>query len=266
MEINCKNCNTNFFGNFCYNCGQSAKTKRLDFHSIWHDLQHGVFHFDNGIFYTVVELFTRPGHTIREYLEGKRVKHFKPFSLVVLLATIYALLHHYLNIGMIEETRDAISMRTFGFQYNLNLNYGPDSTPLAQSIRSFIDSHFALLQIVSLPFFAGASRLALRKVGYTYFEHLVINAFMRGQALIIAIILLPFLYFGLINRELHSGILQLLQLVLVFWTFLLLFNGRKKWWIVKKSLLGIVFLVLEILGIVLLCVLFLLIAGLFGSE
>jgi hypothetical protein len=91
-----------------------------------------------------------------------------------------------------------------------------------------------LLQIVSLPFFAGALRLSFRKAGYTYFEHLVINAFMRGQALILASILLPFLYFGWINRELHSGILQLLQLVFVFWTFLQLFNSRKKWWIVKK--------------------------------
>jgi len=119
-----------------------------------------------------------------------------------------------------------------------------------------------LLQIVSLPFFAGALRLAFRKAGYTYFEHLVINAFMRGQALILASILLPFLYFGWINRELHSGILQLLQLIFVFWTFLQLFNSRKKWWIVKKSLLGIVFLVLEILALVLLFILFLLIAGL----
>ncbi len=262
MEINCKNCNTNFIGNFCYNCGQPANTKRLDFHSIWHDLQHGLLHFDKGIFYTIKQLFTKPGHTIREYLEGKRVKHFKPFSLVVLLATIYALLYHYLNIGMIEETRDAISMRTFGIQYNLNITYGTDRTPLAQTIRGFIDSNFALIQIVSLPFFAGASRLAFRKEGYTYFEHLVINAFIRGQALILASILLPFLYFGWINRELHSGILQLLQLVFVFWTFLQLFNSRKKWWIVKKSLLGIVFLVLEILALVLLFVLFLLIAGL----
>jgi hypothetical protein len=91
----CKNCNHTFEGNYCNNCGQAANTHKLTMHFIWHDLQHGLFHFDNGIFYTIKQLVTRPGHTIREFINGKRVRHFKPLTLVVLLATLYGFLYHY---------------------------------------------------------------------------------------------------------------------------------------------------------------------------
>ena len=92
----CKNCNNKYEGNFCNECGQAKDTHRLNMHHIWHDLQHGLLHFDNGIFYTLKQLIIRPGHTIREYLDGKRVKHFKPASFVVILATIYGLISHFL--------------------------------------------------------------------------------------------------------------------------------------------------------------------------
>ena len=92
MTTTCKNCNHNFKGNFCNNCGQTANTHEINFTSIFHEIQHGIFHIDKGILYTSKELFRRPGHTIREYLNGKRVKHFKPFAYIFILSTIYALL------------------------------------------------------------------------------------------------------------------------------------------------------------------------------
>ena len=69
----------------------------MNFHSLWHDIQHGLFHFDNGVLYTAKQLFTRPGNSIREYIDGKRVRHFKPISLVILLATVYGFLYHTLS-------------------------------------------------------------------------------------------------------------------------------------------------------------------------
>ena len=97
MRITCKNCNQNFKGHFCNNCGQTADTHKMNFHSLWHDIQHGLFHFDNGVLYTAKQLFTRPGNSIREYIDGKRVRHFKPISLVILLATVYGFLYHTLS-------------------------------------------------------------------------------------------------------------------------------------------------------------------------
>jgi Protein of unknown function (DUF3667) len=88
----CMNCNYNLVGNFCSNCGQSADTHDINVKSVFHELQHSIFHIDKGILYTTKQLFVRPGHTIREYIFGKRVKHFKPVAYIIILSTIYTLL------------------------------------------------------------------------------------------------------------------------------------------------------------------------------
>lgn len=262
MTTTCKNCNSTFKGNFCNNCGQSATTHRLDFNSIWHDIQHGLLHIDKGIFYTIIQLFTRPGHSIREYLEGKRLKHFKPVSLVIILATVYALLNHYLHIDLITETENKISIKNFGLDLQFEASQGTDK-PLAGVIRDFIDSHFALLQLVLLPFYAAASWLAFRKSGYNYIEHLIINAFLRGQAFIIAIALLPFIYFGIITGEISSSIYIVLQIVCLFWAFIQFFITRKKSWVIKRSFLAMIYLLAVVLVTVLIAILVINILGLF---
>ena len=48
MSEFCKNCGTEFNGNFCSNCGQPAKLKRIDAHYIKHEIEH-VLHYDKGI-------------------------------------------------------------------------------------------------------------------------------------------------------------------------------------------------------------------------
>ncbi len=47
-------------------------------------------------------MFTRPGHTIREYIEGKSVKHFEPIALLLTVATFYEIFYHYFGINLFE--------------------------------------------------------------------------------------------------------------------------------------------------------------------
>src|SRR5208283_4811746 len=103
MEDNCLNCHHTLTGKYCSYCGQSAATHKINVHFLWHDIQHGLLHIDKGILYTTKELFTRPGHSIREFIEGKRVRHFKPISLVLVLAGIYGLLYHFFKINMFSH-------------------------------------------------------------------------------------------------------------------------------------------------------------------
>jgi hypothetical protein len=42
-------------------------------HFIEQDLIHRIWHVDTGILFTIRELFTRPGHCVREFINGKRV-------------------------------------------------------------------------------------------------------------------------------------------------------------------------------------------------
>jgi hypothetical protein len=238
MTITCKNCSTVFKGNYCYNCGQPAHTHRLDLHSIWHDIQHGLLHIDKGIFYTITQLFTKPGHSIRGYLEGKRVKHFKPVSLVIILATVYALVNHFLKLNIVNETDTSIESSISGVNFSFS---GAKSEVVG--IKEFIESHFALLQVLMLPYYALATRLAFLKSGYNYIEHLVINAFFRGQIIIITTLFLPLVYWGFISKDTGRSVTLLIEMGCFFWIFIQLFKTRRVYYVIIRLMLAMFYFV-----------------------
>lgn len=78
MNVICKKCKQHFKGHYCSNCGQPAETHKLDFHFLMHDIQHGLMHFDKGVLYSAGQLFTRPGDSIRDFIEGKELNILNP--------------------------------------------------------------------------------------------------------------------------------------------------------------------------------------------
>lgn len=92
----CLNCNTELNGKFCHTCGQKADTHRITAkHFITHDLAHGVWHIDKRMFFTIKETFLRPGYAALDYIQGKRIKYYNIFYLVlVALGFMYILGSH----------------------------------------------------------------------------------------------------------------------------------------------------------------------------
>ncbi|HRD56577.1 MAG TPA: hypothetical protein PK504_00945 [Ferruginibacter sp.] len=67
----CQNCNNEFNGEFCNQCGQKI-VHRITMPHLWHDLIHAFTHADKGFFHLLIALFKKPGAVAREYiLEGK---------------------------------------------------------------------------------------------------------------------------------------------------------------------------------------------------
>jgi hypothetical protein len=179
MTTTCKNCKQQFKGKFCNQCGQSADTNDINFHFLWHDIQHGLLHFDKGIFYTIKQLFTRPGHSIKEFIEGQRVKHFKPISLVIVLAGIYGFLIHYFNISdFIEVKIDDTSSKVIN----------------VKKVISWISSHYAFTTLLLLPLTSLATYWSFKKEKYNYIQHFVINAFLSGLHIIIRLLFFPLIF------------------------------------------------------------------------
>ncbi len=191
----------------------------MNFHFLWHDIQHGLFHLDKGMFYTAKELFTRPGHSIREYIEGKRVKHFRPVSLVIVLAGIYGLLYHYFHINML----DMVVVSGSGQQYI-------DIKNILQSLNEWMGEHYAVVALIQLPIAALGTYLAFFKQGYNYIEHFILNAFLTAQSLLVHIVLFPFTY--IFNKtpalNIFSGIENIISILLVIWVLMQFFNKQKK--------------------------------------
>jgi hypothetical protein len=86
--IVCKNCEHHFKGNYCPHCGQTSATERIGAKYFLHDIPHSIFHIDKGFWYSFKSLFTHPGVTLKNYLDGKRAKHFKPFAYLFIISTI----------------------------------------------------------------------------------------------------------------------------------------------------------------------------------
>ena len=94
-EAACLNCGTALTGSHCHACGQKAHVHRT-LSAFFHDLIHGVLHFDGKLWRTVPKLAWRPGELTRAYIDGERVKYFSPIALflfVVFLFYAYVSLH-----------------------------------------------------------------------------------------------------------------------------------------------------------------------------
>lgn len=178
VVIRCKNCSNVFSGQYCNHCGQDAHTGKLDFHFLMHEIQHGLLHADKGILFTIKELFIRPGHMLREFIAGKRVKHSKPLTFLVLITGLDAFINHYLHLSSFVpiDTKD----------------HGVNS--VIEQVNEWSASHYILQLLLQLPLLSYVFYLLFRKYKTSYPEHLVINCYLSAQKMVIRLILLPMYY------------------------------------------------------------------------
>jgi len=161
-------------------------------------------------------LFTRPGNSIREYIEGKRIKHFKPVSLVLVLAGIYGFLSHYFEINLLANN---IEVTGSGEKFS-QLN------EIVTKMSEWLSEHFSFVALLFIPIFTIGTYLAFKKAGYNFFEHFVINTFLTGQRLILHIITFPLYYIfnGTPELKTIARVTDIAGYILMAWALMQLFN------------------------------------------
>lgn len=172
--IICKNCSHPSEGNFCQQCGQETKVHRINGAYFLHDIPHSVFHVDKGLFYTFWQLLKRPGETLKEYLQGKRIRHYRPFAYVLMLSAISALIVHW-NITLIqhlEEEKKGVAI------------------PIAEHFFAKYQSIFIFLMI---PIVSLCTWIVFIKNRYSFWEHMLINTYMAAQLNVLVILIQLFI-------------------------------------------------------------------------
>jgi hypothetical protein len=182
-----------------------------------HEIQHSILHIDKGILYTTKELFKRPGHTIKEYIDGKRVQHFKPLAYILILSTLYTLL-----TNTIHET----SFVEDFFRGMMASGEVEKESKLFVETLQWMNNHYAYTTMIFIPITSLASYLAFMKTKYNYFQHLILNSFIAGQKTVVFLVILPISYFFMDTKE--SGLDDIFTMILVtaltFWTYYQFFN------------------------------------------
>ena len=162
-SLTCKNCGTQFAGNFCVNCGQSSHTEKINAAYFLHDIPHSVFHVDKGFFYTLKKMFADPGLALREYLEGKRIRHYRPFAFVLLMSTICTLLIKGINYLINIRFQKQHPGQSLEFGHGLFVKYP------------------SLLIFMMIPVLSLITWLFFRKRPFNYWEHFLVNTYLAAN-------------------------------------------------------------------------------------
>ena len=94
MAVTCLNCGTEIQDEFCPHCGQKKEVKKLTWRTLVQETVHFFSHIEHSFLNTSIQLFLHPGRVIKEYLEGKRKKYYKPISFYLVWAGFRLLLYN----------------------------------------------------------------------------------------------------------------------------------------------------------------------------
>lgn len=178
----CLNCGQSIQANFCGHCGQSAHTHAINWHYIWHEIPHSVGHLDKGILFTIRQLATRPGYAIREFFDGRRVSHYRPLSLLLLLGTVSVFAMNFLNVRM-----DELMMAQQGPRPNAEAN------AMVQKFITFMSKNMTLINIATLPMYAFWYWRLFRR-GYNYPQLLVAQTFIASFNMLVSLLFIGSLW------------------------------------------------------------------------
>jgi hypothetical protein len=199
-------------GKYCKNCSQPVAIKRITLGTILHEAFHFFTHVDKGFPYTLKKLLKEPGTMQREYLEGIRVKHQKPFSMFLISATILALVLYWLNV-ILSKYYDAGDLKE----------------------ALFFDKYMVFLLLGMVPIFSLLTFLLFNNSGYNFAEVLVFSLYTISFFFVLISVIN---FIKLIFPEFESRLLEIPATLLYnAFTFKNFFTKRKRWWVISKSVI-----------------------------
>ena len=225
MTKNCLNCDLEINSNYCPNCGQKTSVHQYSMqHFIAHDLVHGILHVDKGILYTIKMLFTSPGHVIREFLQGKRVKVFNFVTLLIIIVGVSHFLSSYSSIKLSDIM--------------------PDSSGYMKEFENISKKNPKLILLLTIPFYSIITFFWFKKAKLNLTEHFVLNSYKTAGELIMVILftIITIFYTNISHLGLILAVISLTSYVYSIWFYRQFFSayGYTKKGLVIRSILSIV--------------------------
>src|SRR6478735_6443694 len=186
----CLNCGTPLVGPHCYRCGQHAHVHRT-MGAFFHDLIHGVLHFDGKTWRTLPLLAWKPGELTRRYIAGERARFVSPMALFLFSVFLMFAVFQLAGIGpptdfgsgnVIQQDDPATQRKELADLKDARASMG-NGNPAAP----ILDRQVANLQealgseakpepgdaVVLAQGKNGKSRVTSRYTGYAFFDHAI---------------------------------------------------------------------------------------------
>lgn len=175
---NCNNCGAESGGKYCPECGQETTVKRLEVKTIFHDITHGILHWENSILKTFRALLTSPGITASNYISGMRKAYVKPFSYFIFIQTVYVLVFH------------SLSDKYFVFM-NYTINAQESMKGEIEHLQHAVNAYINYFNYFMPVFFALYFFLFFKKkTGVNYAESMALSFYWVGTSLVFGIALM----------------------------------------------------------------------------
>ncbi len=169
---------------------QPVKPKRIDKHYIIHEVEH-VLHFEKGFLYTIRELLTNPGDSVRHFIKEDRVRLVKPITFIIVTSLIYSVVSHFFHVD----------------EFFIKYNAPGEKKQSFFKILDWLKANYGYLNILSGALTAIWLKLFFKKYGYNFFELLVLLCYLTGASMLI------YSFFAIIEGIIHlklSGIARLI--------------------------------------------------------
>lgn len=219
MSQTCQNCERPLDADFvfCPACGQKTDTRRLHLREILYDAWAQLTDIDRGLFMLLRDLVARPGTVAREYIAGKRKKHFGPLNFYLIVGTILILMMnatvwlrdsvhgpHLDQVSSLDadltppQGRSTVVERTLLPQDTSHIDPSHAPTRAARikqrqaAVDAFWTQYSDLVSIAAAPLLCFFFWLFYRRAGFNYTELLVASLYMIGFTnLIYALVISP---------------------------------------------------------------------------
>ncbi len=209
--IRCLNCGKEFKGDFCPKCGQDANTGRFTLRFIWENLITAVFGSYGGIWFTIKNMFTRPGKMMVEILDGKRRKYFSPFPMLLLVLTIFILVYSF--TGSRDYVQKAETIVEVSKDSDDQVKYVAKKT-ISDALQ-FYNDNYTLCYLLTLPLLAIAARACFgrqNKKRYNWAEYIILLVY-ASVFVILYRILMSLAY--LVSLDVSHKMIRMLPLIII---------------------------------------------------
>ena len=184
---------------------QRRSVRRFKLSNVFYWILDG-FSMDHGAFYTIKNLFYRPGEMVRSYLYQGRLDFTPPIRLLLVTTTLVLIAFKYSSVN----------------QFTIETLKGPDASLSSSEgsayIMKMLEDYTNVILWLFIPCMALFSWLFNRKSGYNYAENLVLNTY---YTVFVNIIFLMFLA----DKWIDNSILMTIYIILSTFHYMLSLKG-----------------------------------------